>query len=130
MARTILLIDDDADEYLIFQDALELINLKTKLHWLSSAEQLHEYLRELTPDIIFVDLNMPKIYGLTCVRWLKNQQQTKNIPVVIYSTTITEVDKTIARSLGVFDTMEKASDMQSLASRLEKLFAALANKAD
>jgi len=85
----ILLADDDMDDCLFFKDALEGMPLYTKLTAVHDGEQLMQLLtHEKTelPDIIFLDLNMPRKNGFECLTEIKQNKKLKNLPVAIFST--------------------------------------------
>jgi signal transduction histidine kinase/DNA-binding response OmpR family regulator len=83
------LADDDRDDLLLFKLALTELGISTQLTSVKNGEQLiqnlHENLENL-PDILFLDLNMPRKNGFQCLGEIKQDERLKNIPVVIYST--------------------------------------------
>ena len=86
--RKILIIDDDEDDRLLFMDAVKEVDSSSlcvdcpggveALDWLASAEEL--------PDLIFLDLNMPRLDGKELLSRIINDDHLKKIPVIIYST--------------------------------------------
>lgn len=87
----ILLADDDKDEYFLFEKALEELSVLTHLKTVSNGEELINYLTENTehlPDVIFLDLNMPRINGSECLLKIKGNKKLKHLPVIIYSTSL------------------------------------------
>lgn len=85
----ILLADDDMDDCNFFKQALEALPLSTKLSILNDGEHLMNYLVENTeklPDVLFLDLNMPRKSGFECLSEIKRNQKLKDLPVVIFST--------------------------------------------
>jgi CheY-like chemotaxis protein len=85
----ILLADDDMDDCQFFKDALAALHLKTQLKIVNDGEALMTYLSEnghQLPDVLFLDLNMPRKNGFECLTELKDNVQLKDIPVVIFST--------------------------------------------
>lgn len=85
----ILLADDDKDDCTFFEAALAALNLKTQLKTVNDGEKLMTYLSENThqlPDVLFLDLNMPRKNGFECLTELKDNERLKHIPVVIFST--------------------------------------------
>lgn len=95
----ILLADDDMDDCMFFKEALEGLPLSTKLSITNDGEQLMQSLLHSTsniPDILFLDLNMPRINGFACLNEIKNSDVLKSIPVVILSTSY---EKRIAEEL-------------------------------
>ncbi|WP_276481438.1 response regulator [Paraflavitalea pollutisoli] len=87
--RIIFLIDDDPDDQEIFQQAVQKIDPKIRLVQAFGAD---EALAKMTcsqselPDIIFLDINMPRISGLQLLDLIKQMPQCQHIPVVMYST--------------------------------------------
>jgi CheY-like chemotaxis protein len=87
--RYIMLADDDGDDRMLFEDAVREINGKIKINISADGVQLMDSLIEkvsLKPDIIFLDINMPKKNGFDCLMQIRASQNLKDIPVIIYST--------------------------------------------
>jgi CheY-like chemotaxis protein len=85
----ILLVDDDPDEHLLFEDALREIKNPPRLAYARDGHHLMQILNESTtslPAIIFLDLNMPRMNGFECLKEIRQSVKFKNIPVVIFST--------------------------------------------
>jgi CheY-like chemotaxis protein len=84
----ILLADDDKDDNILFQDVLEEVILTTQLTTVNNGEQLMQLLneKEELPDILFLDLNMPRKNGFECLSEIKRSERLKHIPVIIFST--------------------------------------------
>lgn len=85
----LLLADDDVDDCLFFQDALEELSIENNLTTVDDGVKLMNYLLEaatILPDILFLDLNMPRKSGYECLLELKKDESLKDIPVVIFST--------------------------------------------
>ena len=99
-AKNIFLADDDADDRMFFEDALKEVNIQTHLTLSNDGSELMSNLETITepppPDVIFLDLNMPRKNGFQCLEEIRNTTKFKDIPVVIFSTTINEdaVNKT------------------------------------
>jgi len=84
---TILLADDDEDDCFLFQEALQEITLPTRLTTVRDGEQLmHALSKSETPDVLFLDLNMPRKDGLQCLIEIRQQEKYKKLPVIIFST--------------------------------------------
>jgi len=85
----ILLADDDMDDCFFFEKALEELQLSTHLTIVRDGEQLMNYLSENSknlPDVLFLDLNMPRKNGFECLCEIKEHESLKGIPVVMFST--------------------------------------------
>lgn len=89
MVTIFLLIDDDPDDRDLFCEALYEIDPQIICYAASSGRKALELLERedvARPDIIFLDLNMPKMNGWQCLSLLK-EQTCQSIPVILYSTT-------------------------------------------
>ena len=85
----ILLADDDLDDCLFFKDALEDMPVYTKFTAVHDGEQLMQLLtheKNGLPDILFLDLNMPRKNGFECLTEIRQNKKLKGLPVVIFST--------------------------------------------
>ncbi len=84
----ILLADDDDDDCLFFKEALKSSTLTTHLTVVSNGEYLMELLNKTPqlPDVIFLDLNMPRKNGFECLSEIKLSDKLKQIPVIVFST--------------------------------------------
>src|SRR5450759_3503778 len=85
----ILLADDDTDDCLFFKKALEELQLSTHLITVRDGEQLMNFLSENSeqlPDVLFLDLSMPRKNGFECLYEIKENKKLKDLPVVMFST--------------------------------------------
>jgi CheY-like chemotaxis protein len=89
---SILLAEDDDDDCILFQEALSEIPLKTSLTVLRDGEILMNELSNKTalPDVLFLDLNMPRKNGCECLIEIKQNERIKDLPVIILSTSFDE----------------------------------------
>lgn len=82
------LIDDDLDDQEFFSLALQEVNtsfhLMTSNNGVDALERLSK--EKIAPDVIFLDLNMPRLDGWECLKRLKAIDHLQTTPVVIYST--------------------------------------------
>jgi CheY-like chemotaxis protein len=110
--RKILLADDDPEDRLIIEEAMESLNSKDVMLFASNGEQLFDVLKSnfsasLSPCLIVLDLNMPKMNGTQTLSKLKNDENFKHIPVIIYSTSVNPVEKEKCLSLGAHSFITK-----------------------
>jgi len=85
----ILLADDDTDDCIFFKEAVEELLLSTQLTAVNDGEQLMKLLTNETnelPDVLFLDLNMPRKNGFECLSEIKGNQKLRQLPVIIFST--------------------------------------------
>jgi CheY-like chemotaxis protein len=89
----ILLADDDEDDLFMFQEALKEIGAPTSLITASDGEQLMEALNELKdnlPDVLFLDLNMPRKNGFQCLAEIRQNEKFSTLRTIILSTSYEE----------------------------------------
>jgi CheY-like chemotaxis protein len=119
-----LLIDDDLDDHEIFSMALEEIPLDVKLTSAYNATQALDMLKsgKISPDFIFLDLNMPRINGKQCLVEIKNLPLAESIPVIIYSTSSEIKDLLEVQRLGAEAYIVKSSSIKDLVAALTDFF--------
>jgi CheY-like chemotaxis protein len=85
----ILLADDDEDDRFFFNMALK--DFPVKLTAVEDGEKLMHFLLanvKALPDVLFLDLNMPRKNGSECLLEIKEHESLKKLPVIIYSTSM------------------------------------------
>lgn len=122
-AMQILLADDDKDDNYLFEKALKELSLNTNLTIVNDGEQLMRYLNgkhAALPSVLFLDLNMPRKNGFTCLEEIKQNEKLKALPVIIFSTSF---DQTIADLLyknGAYYYICKPADFSQLKKVVER----------
>lgn len=82
----VYLIDDDEDEYLLFQQAIKELSIDVDVRYIDNCEEMLDLLDQgHIPDLIFLDLNMPQISGRECVKKIR-QKLKDQLSIIIYST--------------------------------------------
>ncbi len=87
----LLLADDDVDDRFFFDKALKSLHIPYILTMVVDGAKLMDYLTKETtqlPDALFLDLNMPCKNGAECLKEIKGHAKLKNLPVIIYSTSL------------------------------------------
>lgn len=88
----LLLADDDEDDCDFFREALDELPVPTNLVTVNDGVQLMDFLSqnstENLPNILFLDLNMPRKNGLECLTEIKQKEEYKDLPVIIFSTSL------------------------------------------
>ena len=130
--RNVLLAEDDADDRELFLEAMSVVAPDIKVATVENGEKLIKLLTEshLSPDCIFLDLNMPRKNGRVCLIELKNNAKTRNIPIVIYSTSISkkDVDETFHRGATCF--IRKPNSFRELTLLLNKYITSISVRSD
>ncbi|MDV6169704.1 response regulator [Flavobacterium sp. DG1-102-2] len=91
----IMLADDDEDDRLFFKEAFEEVKIDYTISTFNDGEQLMEHLYDTSnplPDIVFLDLNMPRKSGIECLKEIRANERLQRISVAIYSTSSSEQD--------------------------------------
>jgi CheY-like chemotaxis protein len=113
----IVLAEDDEDDRAFFKEAIDDVKIKTKLDIVNDGEQLMEYLNRANgslPDVVFLDLNMPRKNGIQCLEEIRSNQKLKDISVAIYSTSSAEqdIEQTFLKGANVY--IRKPNDFEKL----------------
>ncbi len=128
---TILIADDDADDRLMAQEALEEARLANELHGVEDGEELLDYLHRrgpyLTlsgtplPGLILLDLNMPRKDGREALKEIKADPTLRRIPIVVLTTSKAEEDILRTYDLGVSSFIVKPVAFESLVEVMKAL---------
>jgi CheY-like chemotaxis protein len=120
----ILLADDDKDDCLFAQEALQESRLHNDLRVVSDGEQLMDYLHHRAPfedetkaprpGLILLDLNMPRKDGREALREIKTDPHLRRIPVVVLTTSKAEEDVYRSYDLGVNSFISKPVTFEGL----------------
>lgn len=89
----ILLADDDQDDVEFFQSAVQECAPDLKVSTAENGKILIELLDKVpSPDVIILDLNMPILKGYECLKIMRQNNNLRNIPIMIYATSATPND--------------------------------------
>ena len=113
----ITLADDDEDDRLFFIDAFEELRINTIVNTVNNGRELLNYLNHpetILPNIIFLDLNMPILNGIECLKEIKLNAKFKDIVVAIYSTSSSDQDVEDTFILGANIYIKKPSNFDNL----------------
>lgn len=112
---SVLLIDDDIDDRMIFGDVLkELVPDIIYNEAINGEDALTRLEEGLVPDLIFLDLNMPRVDGKQFLAELRQIEHLRHIPVIIYTTSSHESDKKETRALGASYFITKPNSLHEL----------------
>jgi CheY-like chemotaxis protein len=119
----VLLIEDDAIEVMKLNRAASSLNLKHQIIEANNGEEALEILqkKEILPDIILLDLNMPKLNGIEFLGILKNDEALKYIPTIILTTSNNQKDLLACYKIGVAGYVLKPLKYEDYVSKIENL---------
>jgi CheY-like chemotaxis protein len=123
--KQILLVDDDIDDHEIFCMALENLENCYKCIFAKDGIEALEILKNeeiFIPDIIFLDLNMPRMNGIECLYEIKKNHRTSHIPVIMYSTSSDPKIVEGVKDLGASEYLVKPSRIETLSGLLGQIF--------
>jgi DNA-binding response OmpR family regulator len=117
-AKRILIVDDSNTNVILLEAILG--NRGYEIIKTSSVREAMSYLEQPLPDLILLDLLMPKISGYKFLEDIRNNKHTKNIPVMIVTAVTEEESKIKTQKLGIIDYIEKPINIQELITKVEK----------
>ncbi len=127
VAEILLLEDEPADAYLV-KIALKEAKILANLHHaidgrdgLDFLERLGKYTNMPRPDLIFLDLNMPRMNGYEFLNEIKANTSLKDIPVVVLTTSDVESDVVRSYQSGASSFITKPVDMVQFTSAIHQL---------
>jgi len=122
-----LIIDDDQDDQEIFMMCLNKLNPDINCTTMNDGVEAISMLASnttYTPAYIFVDVNMPKMNGIECLKILKDMGRLRNTRIFMYSTTSEKTAVAESKKLGADDFIVKPSNVTELREKLSGIFAA------
>ena len=124
-ALKILLIEDDTIEVIKFNRVLKTLGLN---HTIIEAENGEDALltlkeKETNPDIVILDLNMPKLNGIEFLRILKADENLQHIPAIILTTSSNDKDILECYKIGIAGYILKPLRYEDYLDRIQKILA-------
>lgn len=126
----ILIADDDPDDRLLAKDALMQTLNTDSISFVEDGEELMDYLRGVgkfsngqtsRPDLILLDLNMPRKNGAEALREIREDPALRHIPIVVLTTSKEEEDIYKSYEVGVNSFITKPVTYESLLSTMKIL---------
>ena len=129
-AIVILMADDDDDDFMLTEKALKESKLLNTLIRVKDGEELLDYLlkrgeyeeaKTVRPGVILLDLNMPRKDGREALREIKSNDELRDIPVVVFTTSKAEEDIYRSYQLGVNSFITKPVTFENLIAVMKAL---------
>jgi CheY-like chemotaxis protein len=126
----ILLVEDDAADAEMTLRALRRNNLANRVHWVKDGAQALDYIARsgeyagrggTLPRLVMLDLKMPKVDGIEVLRRLKSTPETRNIPVVVMTSSNEEKDVLASYELGVNSYIVKPVQFEAFLETVAKI---------
>lgn len=113
----ILLVDDSDDDILLVREAFRESGAAHRLDAVSDGEEALSYLREHVddqPDVVLLDVNMPRFSGFDLLEWVQSDPRLREIPVVMLTTSEQPEDVRRATEGGACDYLRKPVEFHKL----------------
>lgn len=125
---SILLVEDDPDDIELMHDALKDNDVPFQLNTLKQGDAVLPYLDSAPsqPDVIVLDLNLPKMHGREILKSIKSNQKTSNIPVVILTTSSAKKEMDYCIENGACKYLIKPVTMQGFNDTVQNIISAAA----
>lgn len=122
----ILLADDDPDDVSLFMHALKYAHIEHELMQVKSGDELGTFISNLhqpSPDVIFLDINMPCRNGKECLVLIRKDSRFDEVPVVMFttSTELDDIEETFKAGANLY--ISKPFDFSHYAPLIRKMFA-------
>lgn len=129
--KTILLVEDNPDDELLTKRAIKKNHIANKLDVVRDGEEALDYLfrkgeyeklkTEELPQLILLDINLPKISGLDVLMEIRKNESTKLLPVVILTSSKEDCDISSGYSLGANSYIRKPVDFNQFTEAIQQL---------
>jgi two-component system, response regulator len=129
--RTILLVEDNPDDEALTLRALQKNNIRNEVVVAHDGAEALDYLFgtgtftgrniEVLPQVVLLDLKLPKLDGLSVLRKLRADPRTKLLPIVILTSSIEEQDRLSGYDLGANSYVRKPVDFNQFIEAIRQL---------
>jgi CheY-like chemotaxis protein len=127
----ILMAEDDADDRLLVQDAFAECGVSDRVRFVADGEELVDYLLRRgkyekastspRPDLILLDLNMPRKDGREALKEIRSHHELRRVPVVVFTTSRADTDIDKVYELGANSFVTKPAGFDQLVTTVTKL---------
>ena len=122
---TILVVEDDMDHLRLTKRILERSGFSATITVAHDGEEALEMLsrgkKHPPPDLVLLDLNMPKVSGREVLQVMKSDPSLSSVPVVVVSSSDRQEDRALAGALGAAGYISKSAGFENLSRELSAL---------
>ncbi len=115
----ILVVDDSTTNVVLLEAILD--EKGYRIETALNANEAYSIIEKETPDLILLDLLMPKISGFDFLKEIRKIEKTKNTPVIVVSALTDEENVERIMKMGAIDFVKKPIDLQYLVERVEQV---------
>jgi len=129
--RNILVVEDSPSDAFLLRLAVAQTHLEVVLHFVSDGEKAIEYLKQEgrhvdsktapLPDLILLDLKLPRMDGFDVLDWIRRQPGLNHLPVIVFTSSSLSIDINRAYALGAKSYLVKPRDLEQLSKVLKPL---------
>ena len=119
MAKKILLVDDEPDIVSMVKMCLEANGYEVIVA--TDGSMAYEKVKSGSPDLIILDLMLPKVDGYKICRMLKFDETYKNIPIILFSARAQETDIKLGKEVGANAYITKPFESEVLLNKIKEL---------
>lgn len=125
----LLVVEDDQDDIDLLQEALQESGVKFTADIIVQGDQVLPYLEknEVLPDVIILDLNLPRLHGKEVLQLLKASPRLSPIPVVILTTSSATEEINFCKRAGAHSFLTKPISMQGFRAITQAIVVAASN---
>lgn len=132
----ILLVDDNEGDILLFLEACETGKIEKRISVIKDGKEACDFfgkaiIQKQLPDMVLLDINLPRRNGHQVLKHLKTTEETKNLPVIMFTTSSSQTDKRACYENGVEYFISKpveANDFQKTIELIENFWINKENK--
>jgi CheY-like chemotaxis protein len=118
----IFLVEDNAPDVILIREALHAQNISYQLQCCEDGEQAIRALSDaetsLVPDLIVLDLNLPRIDGFDVLRWVRSEPALSHVPVAILTSSQSAQDRQLAKNLGATAFISKPPNLADFLTKV------------
>jgi DNA-binding response OmpR family regulator len=119
----ILLIEDDGDDIELLREAFEMNNINCHIDVITEGDLAMPFLKDAhtLPDVIVMDLNLPKLHGKEILLQLKGSKELAGIPLVVLTTSSLQDDINFSYSMGAQKYITKPNTIEGFNSTVRSI---------
>lgn len=117
----ILWAEDSVQDQHLVRAAFEELRLRTKVAFVEDGQALLEIVGAARPRLVVLDLQMPRLGGLEALQRLRQTPATRDLPVVVFTSSSHPQDVAECRRLGVVDYITKPMEFGTFCSAVERV---------
>lgn len=125
-ARTVFWAEDAMDDQFLIRTAVEGMKPRPEVTFFEDGELLLDALGRARPDLVVLDIRMPRLDGIQTLRRIRARPGMRNLPVVMFSTAMLDEEVAECKALEVRDFLQKPGHYSEFSAAVERI---IGNKA-